>query len=202
MTMSRYLRLVFLALIDIMCTVPLGVFTVYIGNKGVTLAPWISWEDTHFNFSRVGLFPAIIWRSDPAFRTSMELARWLPVVCSFLFFALFGFAEEAKKNYRKAFWGVMKLFGAHPAPPKQKGPHGLSKDSYKYVLILFTSWDLSDDFLDHLAGPSLTSSPTMPQTSSRVSLCPQPRSAAAPRNSIARIPFRLPHPRTLPLTLN
>ncbi|KAF8963261.1 STE3-like pheromone receptor [Flammula alnicola] len=119
MSISRYLRLVLLALIDMMCTLPLGIYSIYIGNKGVGLAPWISWEDTHFNFSRVALVPALIWRSDPSFQTSMELSRWLPVVCAFLFFALFGFAAEAKKHYKLAFWAVMKVFGIRPAPAKQ-----------------------------------------------------------------------------------
>lgn len=199
MTTSRYLRLVFLALIDIMCTVPLGVFTVYIGNKGVTLAPWISWEDTHFNFSRVGLFPALLWRSDPSIRTSMELARWLPVVCAFLFFALFGFAEEAKKNYRKAFWAVMKLFGVYPAPPKQKGQ--LNQASYKYVppLLLDASFDRLPGYL---AGRSLSGNLTIPRVLSHASHYLQPHSAAARRSWTARILSQLLHLHMSLLMLN
>lgn len=116
------MRLVLLALIDIMCTVPLGIFSIYIGNKGVTLAPWISWEDTHYDFSRVGLVPSIVWRSNPAYRVSQELSRWLPVVCALLFFALFGFAAEAQKHYRLVFWYVMKAFGLKPTLGKQPSP--------------------------------------------------------------------------------
>ncbi|KAF8200240.1 STE3-like pheromone receptor [Pholiota molesta] len=119
MSISRYLRLVFLALIDMMCTLPLGIYSIYIGNKGVTLAPWISWEDTHFNFSHVGLVPSLIWRLNPSYRVSMELSQWLPIACAFLFFGLFGFAAEAKKHYKLVYWAVMKRFGVKPAPPKQ-----------------------------------------------------------------------------------
>ncbi|EDR00817.1 STE3-like pheromone receptor [Laccaria bicolor S238N-H82] len=121
MNMSRYIRLMSLSIIDMMCTVPLGVYSIYIGNKGVKLAPWISWEDTHFNFSRVGVVPSLIWRSDPSFQTSVELTRWLPVVCAFLFFALFGFAAEAQKHYKMMFTFVAKPlgFGQPPkVPPK------------------------------------------------------------------------------------
>lgn len=121
MNMSRYIRLMSLSIIDMMCTVPLGVYSIYIGNKGVSLAPWVSWEDTHFNFSRVGVVPSLIWRSDPSFQTSVELTRWLPVVCAFLFFALFGFASEAKKHYKMVFTLVAKPlgFGQPPkVPPK------------------------------------------------------------------------------------
>jgi pheromone a factor receptor len=119
MSISRYLRLVFLALIDMMCTLPLGIYSIYIGNKGVTLAPWISWEDTHFNFSHVGLVPSLIWRLNPSYRVSMELSQWLPIACAFLFFGLFGFAAEAKKHYKLVYWAVMKRFGVKPALPKQ-----------------------------------------------------------------------------------
>ncbi|KAF8153841.1 pheromone A receptor-domain-containing protein [Crassisporium funariophilum] len=132
MSISRYLRLVLLAIIDMMCTVPLGIYSIYIGNKGVGLAPWISWEDTHFNFARVALVPSIIWRSDPSFQTSVELTRWLPVLCAFLFFGLFGFASEAQKNYKVAFWAIGKRFGFHPAPPTTvKGSIQVSFPSWK-----------------------------------------------------------------------
>ena len=133
MSVSRYLRLVLLTIIDIMCTVPLGIYSIYIGNKGVGLAPWISWEETHYNFSRVALVPSLIWRSDPSFQTSVELTRWLPVLCAFLFFALFGFAEEAKKHYKSAFWAVLKPFGVHPRPSVPISSTSKGSNNYVYV---------------------------------------------------------------------
>nr|AER51018.1 pheromone receptor [Lentinula edodes]AGL07754.1 pheromone receptor [Lentinula edodes]AWT57983.1 Pheromone receptor [Lentinula edodes] len=105
---SRYLRLMLLALIDILCTIPIGIYIIYIDLKGVPLAPWISWDDTHFDFGRVVLIPAVVWRADPATTAGLQINRWLPVICAFIFFALFGFAEEAMKNYRRAFWGKIK----------------------------------------------------------------------------------------------
>ncbi|KAJ3872191.1 pheromone receptor [Lentinula edodes] len=112
---SRYLRLMLLALIDIMCTVPIGTYTIYISLKGVTLISWISWDDTHFDFGRVVLIPAVIWRSDPKVYTSIQMTRWLPIACALVFFALFGFAEEAMKNYRRAFWFFARRLGFAPA---------------------------------------------------------------------------------------
>nr|AGL08103.1 pheromone receptor [Lentinula edodes] len=101
---SRYLRLMLLALIDIMCTIPVGIYIIFIGLDGVPLAPWISWNDTHFDFNRVVLIPSAVWRSNTSNYTAVQINRWLPIVCAFIFFALFGFAEEAMKNYRRAFW--------------------------------------------------------------------------------------------------
>ncbi|PPR02533.1 hypothetical protein CVT24_001959 [Panaeolus cyanescens] len=118
MSMSRYMRLILLAVVDVLCTMPLAIVSVYRGTKGVGLAPWISWEDTHYDFGRVGTIPAVYWYNDANFHAAVELTRWLPVVCAFLFFALFGFATEAQKHYKLAFWAVMKVFGIKP---KQTG---------------------------------------------------------------------------------
>jgi hypothetical protein len=88
----------------------------------VKLAPWVSWEETHYNFSYVGRIPALIWRSNRSFRTSVELTRWLPVLCALLFFILFGFASEARKSYQTAFWAVLKVFGVRPEKPSCERP--------------------------------------------------------------------------------
>ncbi|KAF5366670.1 hypothetical protein D9757_012753 [Collybiopsis confluens] len=112
---SRYLRLMLLALMDIMCTIPLGTYIVYINVHGYSLRPWISWEDTHFDYGQVDLIPSVIWRSSHASTVALQINRWTPIVCAFIFFALFGFAEEARKNYRRAFWFVVKPFGFRPA---------------------------------------------------------------------------------------
>ncbi|KAK0435341.1 putative pheromone receptor [Desarmillaria tabescens] len=120
MNTSRYLRLMILALVNMLFALPLGIYVIYIGSKGVRLAPWVSWADTHYGFSRVDQIPALIWRGDYGYEVAVELTRWLSVFCAFLFFALFGFASEAKKQYRLAFWKVSGWFGFKPAPSRAK----------------------------------------------------------------------------------
>ncbi|KAJ3983071.1 pheromone receptor [Lentinula detonsa] len=124
---SRYLRLMLLALIDIMCTIPLGIYIIYIDLKGIPLAPWISWADTHFDFGRVILVPAVIWRSNPVDNAAIQVNRWLPIICAFVFFMIFGFAEEAMKNYRRTFWFLARPLGFRPSseggPTNAKGKH-------------------------------------------------------------------------------
>ncbi|KAJ7930464.1 hypothetical protein B0H13DRAFT_2309424 [Mycena leptocephala] len=44
--------------------------------------------------------PRIYWRADPYSAASVETLRWATVACALLFFAYFGFADEAIKNYR------------------------------------------------------------------------------------------------------
>jgi pheromone a factor receptor len=80
-------------------------------NVHAGINPWKSWANTHVRFSRVDQIPAMIWRTRPVTASSLELTRWLAVVCAIIFFAFFGFADEAKKNYRSAFQTVAKSVG-------------------------------------------------------------------------------------------
>ncbi|KAG0694465.1 pheromone A receptor-domain-containing protein [Suillus ampliporus] len=108
---SRYFRLMGLAAIEVLCTLPLGAYVIYLNATAEPVYPWISWADTHSDFSRVEQFPSIIWRMSNPTVLSIELSRWLLVVCALVFFAFFGFAEEARKNYRLAYTSVVKRVG-------------------------------------------------------------------------------------------
>ncbi|KAJ7909596.1 pheromone receptor [Mycena leptocephala] len=111
LNLNRYVRLMCLASTDLLFTIPLAIWVLWVNVKVVGLSPWISWEDTHSNFSRVVQVPGIYWRSDPYTVASLETLRWATVACSFLFFGYFGFADEAMKNYRSAFYSVAKRVG-------------------------------------------------------------------------------------------
>ncbi|KAG7085979.1 hypothetical protein E1B28_003503 [Marasmius oreades] len=128
MNTGRYLRLMLLSCVDIMFTLPLSAYLLYASSHGV-VRPWISWEDTHYNFGRVGLFPALLWRNEFNILVSIELTRWVSPFCALSFFALFGFAAESKKNYRLAFWWVAKKFGFSP---RQQSRGIVSFDRKKY----------------------------------------------------------------------
>ncbi|KAL4061746.1 pheromone A receptor-domain-containing protein [Scleroderma citrinum] len=108
---GRYIRLMLLAIIEMMCTIPVGICSVYLANVGVPLEPYISWENVHYGFSYVGFIPSIEWQSSPSFRASVEMTRWLFPACAFLFFVLFGFASEARKSYAMAYSNVLQLLG-------------------------------------------------------------------------------------------
>jgi len=107
---NRYLRLMFLAGIEMLCTIPIGAWSIA-ANVQAGVFPWLGWEDTHYGFSRVDLIPAIFWRRDPASVSGLECTRWSPVVCAIVFFAFFGFADEARKHYRSAVESVAKKVG-------------------------------------------------------------------------------------------
>ncbi|KAK1219045.1 a-factor receptor [Marasmius sp. AFHP31] len=103
-----YIRLMCLASADVIVTIPLSLyFFVY---EATDIYPWISWEDTHSNFGRVDQFPALVWKAQKEYAV-IEITRWAAIMCSLLFFAFFGFAEEARENYRAAITYIMKGVG-------------------------------------------------------------------------------------------
>ena len=99
---SRYFRLMALACTEMICTTPLAVFLIIINATTVPVAPWISWENTHYDFGRIGQIPAVIWRSDKYAVIGCILTQWSCVICAFIFFIFFGFAAEARKHYSSA----------------------------------------------------------------------------------------------------
>jgi len=115
---SRYLRLMGLAGVELCLGIPWGTYvSLYLnihsanGASASPIFPWISWANVHSNFSYVGQFPAFEWKADRTNVITLELSRWACVICTFIFFAFFGFAQEARKNYRLAFNSVAKKVG-------------------------------------------------------------------------------------------
>ena len=107
-TSGLYFRLMWLAGIEALLTVPIaGFFLIY---NAMNVNPWISWENTHFDFDRVDQYPAILWRNSPGANV-IEFSRWLYIVCAILFFSFFGFAEEARFHYGLAIKFFLKLIG-------------------------------------------------------------------------------------------
>ena len=96
LTYGRYWRLIALSSMDFCFTIPLAVRGIVM-NALLEVSPWVSWADTHWGYSRVlqytrALLPFSVY--------SLEINRWAAVLCAFVFFGFFGFAGEARKNYR------------------------------------------------------------------------------------------------------
>lgn len=98
MTIHRYFRLMALTTTELICTVPFATYFVYVNIKS-GVQPYLGWENLHYDWSYVGQIPSVLWRADPTAVTTLELQRWLAVVCAFVFFAYFGIADEARKHY-------------------------------------------------------------------------------------------------------
>ncbi|KAI9509889.1 STE3-domain-containing protein [Russula earlei] len=99
---SRYFRLMALASIDMFASIPLSLY-ILVRNAQLGIDPWISWSDTHRNYSQVPQVSASHWKNHKDTANSLEMYRWLLVACAFVFFAFFGFADEACQRYHLAY---------------------------------------------------------------------------------------------------
>ncbi|KAF8332005.1 pheromone A receptor-domain-containing protein [Cantharellus anzutake] len=117
MNASRYLRLIALAMTDIIFDVPLSIYVTYC-NTYQGLAPWISWADTHSDFNRVDQYPKVILQSTSRQAWNvLEMGRWAAPAAAWLFFLYFGLAGESLAAYRRSIaWIVKKL----PVPENWK----------------------------------------------------------------------------------
>jgi hypothetical protein len=106
---NRYIRLIAISATEILGTIPLGTLII-VKNAKLGVDPWKGWAWTHEDYSVVYQVPASIWKNTPdAF--ALEMYRWSLVLCAFLFFALFGFADEARRHYRSVYASIASRIG-------------------------------------------------------------------------------------------
>lgn len=110
LTFHRYMRLMGLATIEIACTIPLASWNLYMQSRS-PLYVWKGLADLHYDFSRVGQYPALFWYPNPLARAAILFDIWDIIICAFVFFAFFGCAEEARKHYSIAATTVAKRVG-------------------------------------------------------------------------------------------
>jgi len=135
-SMSRYVRLMLLAVSEILCTIPISIISAYVATKDIPIQPWVSWADAHYDFSFVGQIPAEEWIDDPNFYLSVELTRWLFPASALWFFLLFGFGSEARKHYLAAALRVAQVFGYKPASEMPvHAPRKLKADLNKTIPV-------------------------------------------------------------------
>ncbi|KAF8200239.1 pheromone A receptor-domain-containing protein [Pholiota molesta] len=116
LTMNRYFRLMSLATVELLFNLPISSYGLYLNATGRPIYPWTSWSDIHSDWFTIDTYPALLWRASPVTVVTFELSRWSLVFCALVFFGFFGFASEARKNYRKAYWSAAKRFGFVPPP--------------------------------------------------------------------------------------
>ncbi|QRV85395.1 STE3-type pheromone receptor [Ceratobasidium sp. AG-Ba] len=115
LTTGRYLRLIALAVTEMLFATAMTLFVLVITIEDGGLRPWISWEDVHYDWLRIGQFARIIV---PQYFWDRLLLTWYIIpITSVIFFAFFGFGQEAKAEYLKAWrWVQKKVFRITPKP--------------------------------------------------------------------------------------
>ena len=115
LSINRYFRLMALATMEIASTVPLSIYFICLNLSTEPISPWVSWSDTKWHFSRIDFIPAWVVNSNPTLKLNFTLNLWLFPACAFLFFAFFGVAEEARRNYKMLYYRLGKPFGILPS---------------------------------------------------------------------------------------
>jgi len=138
LTVNRYFRLMCLATAELIFSLPVTTYGLYLNITTRPIYPWKSWSDIHFDWYTIDTFPAVLWRASHITIVNLELSRWSLVLCAFVFFGFFGFADEARRHYRVAFWAVAKRFGVvpPPSPLSSKFSSGLVSPSVLGVNLL------------------------------------------------------------------
>ena len=106
----RYLRLILLCAIDVVCTVPLALY-VLISDATSPIYPWKGFADLHLRFTRVRQYPSAIWIRDDGTRSDFEVNEWLAIGSAILHFLLFGLTEGARRQYIAVFNSVASKLG-------------------------------------------------------------------------------------------
>ena len=110
LTFNRYFRLMGLASIEVMFTIPLTIYNI-VSNFKQDPYPWRGFADLHSGFDRVDQVAAIVWRQDSSTVSLMRFRAWVPIALACTFFLFFGLAEEARKHYKMALSSVAKRVG-------------------------------------------------------------------------------------------
>lgn len=105
---------------------------LYYNVKG-GLQPWTNWDDVHYDFSRINVYPDSV--VPPEFRRIMMLFWWAVPVSSLIFFLFFGFGEEAKKEYTKV-WQWCSSISSRSALLEKKEEIGSSPSNSKVATTL------------------------------------------------------------------
>ena len=138
-------------MLEVLGTIPLASWGLAV-NLRQGFIPWVSWADTHSNYSRIVQVPAFVWRGDPEVRSAFDLVRWSFVACAFVFFAFFGFADEARKHYRLVYTSLASRIGISTSNGKLSGS---------------THWYVSRSFQFHRCAYSFCSTSSFPHMSGK-----------------------------------
>jgi hypothetical protein len=121
MPRGRFFRILAMGSIDILITLPIGIYAVeYIISsavKGHKLGfPLIypGWKHVHTNWDPV---PIPYVELDLPSLVDLNFESWSSVLLALTMFALFGLTKSAREIYWRGFCAVFGVFGWHPRSP-------------------------------------------------------------------------------------
>ncbi|KAH7099035.1 pheromone A receptor-domain-containing protein [Auriculariales sp. MPI-PUGE-AT-0066] len=139
----NYIRLMLLSMCELTFGLPCTVFffvAAFVASvKRKTIYHWISWEDTHFNFSRVERITLYMSRQGGAFVVpSYDISRFAFPITALMFFVFFGFSSQAYQSYYEAYaWIAFKVFGKSLPRWNDRGQGSRNRSVFKLPLSVF-----------------------------------------------------------------
>jgi hypothetical protein len=118
LNMTRYFRLMALAVIEVFLKFPSTLFAAVYTFSASQIRPWVSWADTHQYSSQVRVYSYEVFSAQPGDKRIFNLSLWSTVGDAFLFFMFFGLSSEARQDYKQIFSRIATLLGIKPTAPK------------------------------------------------------------------------------------
>jgi len=120
-TPSRYIRLMGLAMAELVGVLGINLYILASNAKNLHLRPWISWDYVHSHFKRVDPYPFAVL-SQLTINTYYVNWAYYPI-SAVLFFAFFGFGQEAMVQYKKTYHYI-RVHIFRGAPVQERGSQG------------------------------------------------------------------------------
>jgi pheromone a factor receptor len=117
----NYIRLMLIASVDIIFTVPTAIYLFYLNvfRSGHNL-DWESWSEIHSHFSNVVQIPASDWKADRWGAAVVYWQKWVFAYTAVVYFAFFGFTKEMREMYWRICSPVAKLLGCVRAKDRRE----------------------------------------------------------------------------------
>ncbi|VDB87322.1 unnamed protein product [Peniophora sp. CBMAI 1063] len=125
---NSHLRVLALASIDILLTLPIGITTIVLdvtNSLAENFLPFYpGWTYDHTEWAPVGISNAEAEAGGTAGMAQQYFGQWTSPVLALAIFALFGFTAEARASYMRAIRVVCGRFGlVSAAPPRTRKAH-------------------------------------------------------------------------------
>nr|AAR99618.1 mating pheromone receptor Balpha8 [Schizophyllum commune] len=123
LTTSRYLRLILMAIVQLVWLVVTTAYTLWFSSMTLPVRPWTNWADVHSNFSRIQTWPTILTPAS-ALRGACTL-WWMVPASTWIFVAFFAFGNDAVEEYKRCL--NLVLDGARRIVPEKFLPEKKEK---------------------------------------------------------------------------
>jgi Pheromone A receptor len=132
---NHFVRLLCLSASAVAFHLPLALWVALSNAITYQVAPWISWEDTHSDYGRIGYYDRTIAQANPQFVSSASVMLFGTTLSALIYFFLFGFGEAAMTRYRSFIGAILRPFGIKY--PREKKRNEIKRTWYDDLLGRF-----------------------------------------------------------------